>query len=318
MNDALDLKIINALSLDGRASFRSLAGVLGVSPQTVQRRYAQLRSGSALRVLGRTYPEAVGDELWFLRLKCAPGSTDAVISAVARHEETDWVHLTSGGTELVCTTRNSEDAEPALLRNLPRTPRVTSLGAQRLLHIYYGGPQNPMVDKTSPLTADQTARLAFPAAPVPPEPTRLTRTDRALLKVLHEDGRAENQELARAAGCSPSTAHRRVSELRRQGVLYFDLDYDPGLVDRRKATMLWLSVTPASLERAGRALAAHKEVSFATATTGPTNLYAVITCPHARALHAYLTGPLTDLPGLNQVESAPVTRTVKRAGTPRP
>ncbi|MFE7311623.1 Lrp/AsnC family transcriptional regulator [Streptomyces sp. NPDC057555] len=313
--DVLDLKIIHALSLDGRASFRSLAKALEVSPQTVQRRYARLRSSSSLRVLGRTYPEAVGDEQWFLRLKCAPGATDDVASALARHEETDWIHLTSGGTEIVCTTRNPEDVESALLRNLPRTPRVTSLVAQCLLHTYYGGPQNPMVDKTSPLSTRQIEQLRFPTAS--PAPATLTRTDQALLKVLHVDGRAENQELARAAGCSASTAHRRVTELRRHGVLYFDLDYDPRLVNRSKAVMLWASVAPRALEDAGRALAEHKEVSFATSTTGPTNLYAALTSPNSRSLHTYLTGPLAALPGLTHVETAPVTRTVKSAGTLR-
>ncbi|MFB7633206.1 Lrp/AsnC family transcriptional regulator [Streptomyces sp. NPDC056149] len=103
-------------------------------------------------------------------------------------------------------------------------------------------------------------------------------------------------------------------ELRRRGVLYFDIDYRPSLVNRQRNTMLWASVRPAHLDAAGRALAAHREVSFAASTTGPTNLYAAITCESSRALHAYLTGPLAALPGLAHIESAPVIRTTKRAG----
>ncbi|WP_275561553.1 Lrp/AsnC family transcriptional regulator [Streptomyces sp. 5-6(2022)] len=308
---ALDSKILHALHVDGRASFRAIGQVIGVSPQTVTRRYAHLRTAASLRIIGRTQPYALGDEEWFLRVRCTPEATDRVARALARHEETVWTHITSGGTEIVCTTRNPEGAEPALLRSLPKTPRVTSMTAHCLLHSYYGGPQN-LVDKIRPLTPEQVTALAVPSRP--PQPTHLTDTDRALLHRLYGDGRATNQELAQAADCSQSTAQRRVAELRHSGVLYFDVDYDPRVLERSRLAMLWATVKPAHLEEAGRALAQHEDVSFAASTTGPTNLYAAITCADNRALHTYLTGPVAALPGLTQVESAPVTRTLKHAG----
>ncbi|MFH8985662.1 AsnC family transcriptional regulator [Streptomyces varsoviensis] len=212
MTDELDRKIIHAVQIDGRASFRAIGQVIGASPQTVARRYARLRTTASLRVLGRTQPYALGDEEWFLRVRCTPDATERVARALARHEETVWVHSTSGSTEIVCTTRNPEGSEPLLLRNLPKTPRVISMTAHCLLHQYYGGPQNP-VDKLRPLSPEQIAALTVPS--LPPRPTALADTDRAILRVLYGDGRASNQELAAAAGCSQSTAQRRVAELRR-------------------------------------------------------------------------------------------------------
>jgi DNA-binding Lrp family transcriptional regulator len=132
--------------------------------------------------------------------------------------------------------------------------------------------------------------------------------------LLAHDGRAGYPELARAAGCSASTAQRRVTELRRHGVLYFDLDHDPRVLGRTKLAMLWLTVGPAGQTAAGRALAGHPEVSFAASTTGPTNLYAAVNCTGNPALHHYLTGPVASLPGVTAVETAPITETVKRAG----
>ena len=41
--DDLDRRLLHALHLDGRVSFRTLAAVLGVSDQTVSRRYSALR-----------------------------------------------------------------------------------------------------------------------------------------------------------------------------------------------------------------------------------------------------------------------------------
>lgn len=293
---------------------RAVGEVLGVSAQTVTRRYSRLRATGSLRVLGRTHPQAVGDEEWFLRVTCAPDATEQVARALARHDETVWTHVTSGGTEIVCTTRNPEGAEPLLLRNLPKTPRVTSIAAHCLLHTYYGEQQNP-VEKAAALTQAQVSALHVPSGPA--VPTTLDDTDRALLDVLHDDGRAGNRELAAAASCSASTAQRRVAELRRAGVLYFDLDYAPQVLHHNRLAMLWATVRPAHLESAGHALAGHAEVAFAASTTGTTNLYAAVSTKDNRALHTYLTGPVATLPGLTHLEIVPVTRTLKRAGVVR-
>src|ERR1700722_16375393 len=48
--DALDLQLVYALQLDGRASFSLIGEVLGVSDQTIARRYHRLRSAGLLRV----------------------------------------------------------------------------------------------------------------------------------------------------------------------------------------------------------------------------------------------------------------------------
>lgn len=135
---------------------------------------------------------------------------------------------------------------------------------------------------------------------------------------MHQDGRATYRDLAAAAGWAQSTALRRTAELRSAGVLYFDVDYDPAILGRRMQAMLWLSVAPAALIDAGEALARHQEVGFAVSTTGPTNLFAIVNCEDSHALHRYLTGPIAALPAVTHVETAPVIRTLKRAGLMTP
>jgi DNA-binding Lrp family transcriptional regulator len=78
----------------------------------------------------------------------------------------------------------------------------------------------------------------------------------------------------------------------------------------------WLTVSPAHLAEAGEALASHSETSFAVATTGTTNLTAMVNCRDGRDLYRYLTDRVAGLRGVQTLESAPVIRTVKRAGTP--
>ena len=310
--DVLDRKILHALQVDGRAPFQRVADVVGVSAQTVHRRYLRLRAEAGLRVTGQIRPEAVGEEEWLLRVRCAPDRTGSIARALARHDETSWVHVASGGTEIMCVARAAADTGPMLLRALPNTPRVKEISAHCLLHTYYGG-ELSIVNKTGPLDDDQVVALRFGPRTESGVPA-LTATDRAMTTLLADDGRAGYPDLARAAGCSASTAQRRLTELRRHGVLYFDLDHDPRVLGRTKLAMLWLTVGPAGQAEAGRALAGHPEVSFAASTTGPTNLYAAVNCTGNLALHRYLTGPIASLPGVTALETAPITETVKRAG----
>ncbi|GAA2116970.1 Lrp/AsnC family transcriptional regulator [Kitasatospora saccharophila] len=316
--DLIDRQLVHALQLAPRAAFSRLAAVLGVSDQTVARRYGRLRGAGAVRVLGLTDPERLGEARWQLRVRCAPDSAGAVAAALARREDTVWVSLNSGGTEISCTTRTPPERadHSLLLQHLPRTPSVLSVAAHCVLHTFFGGAQS-LVAKSGALSAEQVAALAPDGpetagsdSPVP----ELDATDRRLLGVLAVDGRAPLAELAAACGKSESTVRRRLEELTSSGALYFDLDVDWRIFGLRSHTCLWLNVVPSELAAAGEALAAHPEVAYACATTGPSNLHAVVITRGARELYTYLTTRVAALSGVQHVETAPTIRTVKGPG----
>ncbi|WP_328608265.1 Lrp/AsnC family transcriptional regulator [Amycolatopsis sp. NBC_00345] len=306
--DKLELQLIHALQLDGRAPFSTIARVLGVSDQTVARRYTRLRSAGKLRVTGRTDPARVGEVSWFVRVRCTPNVARTVGRALARRPDTSWVKLTSGGTEIVATVRapTSHDSETLLLEQLPRTPQVLDVSANCLLHVFFGGPQS-VVDALSP---GQVARLR-PPDPAPGPPVTLDDGDRKMLALLENDGRTDFTALAAATGRPATTLRRRLAELRATGAVYFDVDYDYRSLRMASQTMLWLSVAPDQLLAAGRALGAHAEVPFAAATTGSTNLYANVLCPDPGALFTYLTTEVAALPSVQRMETAPVIQTLK-------
>ncbi|MET9267207.1 AsnC family transcriptional regulator [Amycolatopsis sp. NPDC004079] len=311
--DDLDRQLVHALQIDPRAPFSTIADALGVSDRTIARRYARLRSTGAVRVIGGVNETASGAVQWFLRIRCAPAAAGAVAAALARRPDTAWVSLTSGGTEITCTVRieNEADSEALLLAKLPRTPRVEGVTAHSVLHAFYGGPDS-LVAKLGVLDDATVARLRPPPIPLRPGPATLDDGDRKLLAALAADGRAGFEQLAAETGWSPTTVRRRMAELRERDVLYFDLDLDWRLHGKGIRTLLWLSVAPSALEEAGAALAAHPEVAFAAATTGPTNLYATAVCASQHELYRYLTTSVAALPAVTHVETAPVIKTVKR------
>ncbi|MER7725448.1 Lrp/AsnC family transcriptional regulator [Streptomyces sp. NPDC096323] len=312
--DALDLQILHALELDARAPFSRIATVLGVSDQTVARRFRRLRSEAGLRVVG-VRCAAAEDSLdhWLLRVRCAPEGAKAIAEALAKRPDTAWIGLTSGGTEVTCTAnvRSRDDADELLLGKLPRTPHIVDIRAHQLLHRFYGGPSG-WLHKSGALSPDQSAALALPPLPDHPGPAVITAEDEPLVAALEADGRATYPELQRATGRSESAVKRRMAQLVATGALYVDVEYDCAPFGFRHPTMLCITAAPRALHTVGEALATHPEVAYAAATTGPSNLMAMVVARDSAHLYRYLSERLGQLDGVEHVESMPFLRRVKQ------
>jgi DNA-binding Lrp family transcriptional regulator len=284
--------------------------------QRGQRRVGKLRATAGLRVVALPDPSSARRQQWIVRLAAAASTARDIGRALARRDDTSWVRLTSGGTEIVAiiaTSPGSADAHALLLRDVPRTSSITAVSAHYLLHTYLGGPA-AWPGRVSALTQAQQDRLRLPviASPAGGGPS-LTESDHQLLSALSRDGRASYAELAAATGWSAATVARRIAELRGRGALFFDVEMDDALLGITAKALLWMSVAPAHLDDVATALAAHAELAFVAATTGPTNLLALALCADPEALHQYLTRRLGRLTAITRIETAPVLQTLKAA-----
>ncbi|WP_345052749.1 Lrp/AsnC family transcriptional regulator [Streptomyces rameus] len=309
--DLLDLQLLSALEVDGRAPFSRIAAVLGVSDQTIARRYRRLCAEAGLRVVVLRDAVRLGEDQWMLRLRCAPDGATVIAEALARRPDTYWIALASGGTEIACITRprSPGDHDDLLLGKLPRTPSVVEIRAQQLLHRFYGGPVG-WLPKFRALSDEQRAALR-PDLPEP-GPPRLEPEDAPLLAALERDGRATYPELRRATGRSESAIKRRLSALLASGAVYTDIEYDCGPLGHPKAAILWITTSPGALDSVGRTLATHDEIAFASATAGPSHIVVTAVVRDTAALYAYLSGPLGHLEGVQHVEATPLLRRVKQ------
>ncbi|MCH0539985.1 AsnC family transcriptional regulator [Streptomyces sp. MUM 203J] len=333
--DQLDRQLLHALQLDGRARFRRIAPVLGVSEHTVARRYRRLRA-AGLQLAGEPDPERLGRTRWLLRLRCAPDAAPAIADALARRPDTGYVSLASGGTELHCSlsTGSAEEDEEILLRALPRTPRIISLDAHCFLHTFAGDPPS-WYTKLGSLTPGQHAALLPPhdsrrplPDPGPPPPAALStarpsleldHADRLLLDALARDARATLPELEAATGLPRTTVRRRLDRLRDTGAVRIAVAFPPARVGYRKRAVLWLRVSPGAMQTVGETLSSHPQTDLVAATTGPANLVATVICRDATELYLYLNHRIGALPDIQSVEATPVIREVKRLtrrGTP--
>ncbi|MEU8909252.1 Lrp/AsnC family transcriptional regulator [Streptomyces mirabilis] len=311
--DSLDLKLLQALQIDGRAPFNQIAHALQVSDQTVARRFRRLRTTVQLRVLGITDASRLGRSTWLLRLRCTPDAAEQLAGALARRPDTVYVSVISGGTEVMCAmkphTRQARDE--LLLDRLPRTPRVTSVSAHCLLHHFYGGPLG-WLRKINALSPDEQAALSPPPVEPATTPAVLDDADEALLAVLSRDGRAPLTELQARTNLPESAVKRRLDRLRSTGVLYLDVQFNHEYLGHDVVAMLWLTVAPASLGDVGRTLASHPEVRFAAATTGQANIVAATLHPSTGDLYTYLSEKIGALDGVHSIETALTLREVKQ------
>lgn len=86
---------------------------------------------------------------------------------------------------------------------------------------------------------------ARPARPLPPQELRLDPTDHAILRVLGDDARISNKELADRVGVAQSTCLARVRALRRAGVIRgYHADIDPRALGHDLQAMIAIRLQP--------------------------------------------------------------------------
>ncbi|MFJ9249160.1 Lrp/AsnC family transcriptional regulator [Streptomyces sp. NPDC101776] len=325
--DATDRRIVQCLLRDGRASFRRIAEVAEVSEQTVARRYRALVADGAVRVRALPSHAQLGDRTWFVRVQCRPDATDALADALAAREDTSYVSVTSGGSEIVCQTHTGlRDQGGSVLQRLPRTAKVLGFNASAVMHMYLGSGAKWLAFD-DPLTDDQAALLhasdhqqrattggdlaaqEVPNAAVPRE------QDGPLMAELARDGRAGVVELARACGWSKSRVSTRLEELLSAGALRVAVDLAYPRFGFHAPAYLWLTVAPGRLNATGEVLSAHPETTFAAAVTGSANLVVTVTCRTMDDLFSYVTTKVGALEGVQQVDVVPVLHRLKQAGT---
>ncbi|MFD9959301.1 Lrp/AsnC family transcriptional regulator [Amycolatopsis sp. NPDC058986] len=313
--DDVDRKLVAALQVNGRASWGRVAAAVGVSERTIVRHAGPLLGSRAVRVTAVRNPMCLpGVVPLVLRLRCKPGRTPLVADAVAALSSTLEVLYLEGGDEVyaVVFVPGPREQRSLLLKELPAMTSVTSWRTHRLLKIFPEslGWRAPLLDE------DKTAALAPAVVFDPPKtPSEQDGIDLRLVELLAADGRTPYSDLSRATGISESTARRKVARLLAGSIIRLATEVDAELLGYRMEAVLWLSVRPAGLARAGGLLAAEPATRLVAVTSGSSNVVATLVARDVDELYEVITGTLGELPDISQFELTPVLRAVKRAGT---
>lgn len=311
----MDELILQCLILDGRASFRRIADVVGVSEQTAARRVRDMHAAGLARVVVRPSGFSPARRAWTVRIRCRPDAGTKLAEALADRDDVGWVALVSGGSEIICTTTGAPGAETeGVLARLPRTGPVLSFDAQALLRAFASSTAEwTMFDER--LGEGQIARLLDGSDRTGSGVASLDEADAPLLAALAVDGRASVAALARATGWPTSRVASRLEALLGAGLLYVGTDFLPEAFGYHATAIMYLTVPPGRIVEVGEALATHRETGFVAATTGSANLFAVVTCRTLDDLFRYVSEEVGALPEVQQMDLAPYLRRVKQFGS---
>jgi DNA-binding Lrp family transcriptional regulator len=132
--------------------------------------------------------------------------------------------------------------------------------------------------------------------------------DSALVRLLQEDGRRTNRDLARELGIAPSTCLERVRQLRESGTLTgFRAEVDLPSVGRGLQAMIAVRIRPptrASIDQFKSFVLRMPEVIAVFVLTGPEDFLLHVAVRDIEHLNAVVLDKLTERPELADVRTS--------------
>lgn len=144
----------------------------------------------------------------------------------------------------------------------------------------------------------------------------LTEPDRRLLRILQDNARISNQDLAEQAGMSASACWRRVRVLEEAGVIRRYAT----ILDAARAGQKFHAIAHVSLTRHDHShvdtfiaeVRRRPEVLDCFATTGEADYHLRVVCESLDAYNRFLEGFLFRLPGIANVRTNLVLKDIKQ------
>ncbi|MFG2650351.1 Lrp/AsnC family transcriptional regulator [Streptomyces sp. NPDC048436] len=134
--------------------------------------------------------------------------------------------------------------------------------------------------------------------------------DSALVRMLQEDGRRTNRDMAQVLGIAPSTCLERIRSLRQRGILTgFHAEADLTAIGRGLQAMIAVRVRPptrAVIEAFQAFLVRMPEVISVFVLTGTDDFLVHVAVRDADHLHAVVLDKLTKRPELADVRTSVV------------
>ncbi len=141
--------------------------------------------------------------------------------------------------------------------------------------------------------------------------TDLDAVDRQIIRVLQQDGRTSNVDIARRVGVSEATVRKRLDRLVESGVIRVVATPNPAKVGYATVTFITLDVDLAQLDRIADELMQAPQVRSVYYTTGESDLLVEAWFRSSDGLLRFLTQRIAAIPGVKRTATWHVLRTIK-------
>lgn len=310
--DDLDLRVVNALQIDPRASWAQVGAVLDIDPVTASRRWARLEeAGIAWVTAYVTAPTKVGP-LALVELDCGGRALD-VAELVLDDPQCVSIDIMSGGRDLLLTvtSRTLGDLSDYLLHRISALDRVRAVRTHLVARMIAEGADW----RLTKLDAGQIARLT-PVASPPDRPQRITMTadEQLLAELLVDDGRASTAALAAASGFSARKVRDMLRALSVSGRLTLRTEMRSETSGWPIYAWFFLRVPAASMASISQRLGSLPEIRTVLEVAGPSNVIMAVWLKELADVNRLEAAIERLLREVSITDRAVVLRTAKRIG----
>ncbi|WP_241565986.1 Lrp/AsnC family transcriptional regulator [Prescottella agglutinans] len=266
--DEIDLRLVNVLQFEPRASWSKVGGALGIDPVTASRRWARLvTSGSAWVTAHPAGPQTAA----LVEVECVAGEAEVTAEILSRRAHVLTVEHTSGARDLLLTVSVADLA--ALSRMVLHIEKLSGIRSTRthlVIRPYAMGGDWQL----RALDADQRGQLDAHGRRGQSSLQPLDTVDRRLITALFHDGRASLTDIAARLDCSVSTARRRLNALLGRSALLLRCDVAQPLSGWPVSVWMWAHVPVDECDDVARRLVALPETRACLVLTGaPANFF---------------------------------------------
>jgi Lrp/AsnC family leucine-responsive transcriptional regulator len=153
-------------------------------------------------------------------------------------------------------------------------------------------------------------------------PAPIDGFDRKILAVLMENGRATNVEIAEKVGLSEAPCSRRIKRLEADGVIRgYSANLEPGAIGIGFVAFVTLVldyVTAATADKFAEEMQAIPEIVSCYIVSGGYDAILHVAAADSTAYSDIVFNRLRRIPGVKDVRSSFVMRTIKESGLPLP
>ena len=147
--------------------------------------------------------------------------------------------------------------------------------------------------------------------------TQLDPVDKAILRVLQDDARTTNREVAAAVHVSPSTSSERVRALRETGVIRgYHADVDLDALGRHVQALTAVTIRPPTrdnIESFRNWAGELSELIGVFVVSGGSDFLLHVAVPDTDALYAFVIDRLTERPEVADVNTSVVYEHIRRS-----
>jgi DNA-binding Lrp family transcriptional regulator len=307
--DETDSELVDALQINSRASWATVARAVDSSALTLSRRWQKLvESGLAWSTIALSPQSSLGA---LVEVRCLPSQELAVANRLAQRPDVITVGVTTGDFQVYCIILAPDTASIShtLLHDLP-----LEHGVLRVRNNVFGSMFGGVVWRQGIISARQTDLVKVAMDPLRSAVPQINLRDRPLFLALGKDGRRSYEELSEELGISAYAIRRRISFLLRSADITFRCDVARPLFGFPTAALLLVDVPDSEVQAFGKTVGKWPETRFCASVASASNVILILGTKSLNHLEQLLIRLEADFPSAQINDRRLVLRPVKLYG----